>query len=389
MTLDAADLRAALRAAALRAADDPARDTATDRVPPAGTDRSAHADPPSAASGSDYAALARRVAAAGLMRRRPVVSVLRAGAAAGLSGIAWAVFAAAGATWWTLAVAVLLGVASTQLAFLGHDIAHRQVFRRRTASEVAGMLVGNLGVGMSLGWWVAKHTRHHANPNHEDHDPDVGTGALVWTVTQAARRNAALTRWLTRWLTRHQGTLFFPLTLLEGWNLHVVSAKEIATTPMRHRRWEATLMIAHAALYLGAVFSVLPIGMGLAFIAVHQASFGLYMGASFAPNHKGMPILTADDQLDYLRKQILTSRNVTGGRMIDVLLGGLNHQIEHHLFPSMPRAHLRAARPVVRQFCAEIGVPYVETGLLTSYREAIAHLNEVGATTATSTTIGE
>ena len=60
---------------------------------------------------------------------------------------------------------------------------------RRTASEVAGLLLGNLGVGMSLGWWVAKHTRHHANPNHEDHDPDVGAGALVWTMKQAAGRS--------------------------------------------------------------------------------------------------------------------------------------------------------------------------------------------------------
>ena len=82
---------------------------------------------------------------------------------------------------------------------------------------------------------------------------------------------------------------------------------------MRHRRWEAALMIAHIALYLTAVFLVLPVGMGLAFIAVHQAIFGLYMGASFAPNHKGMPVITADDELDFLRKQVLTSRNVTGG----------------------------------------------------------------------------
>jgi len=325
--------------------------------------------------GSDYAMLSRRIAAAGLMERRPFDYVIRSAVAVALFAAGWAAFAAIGASWWTLGIAVFLGFASTQLAFLGHDIAHRQVFRRRTASEVAGLLLGNLGVGMSVGWWVAKHTRHHANPNHEDHDPDVGTGALVWTMKQAAGRSNRL----TRWLTRRQGYLFFPLTLLEGLNLHVMGAREIATTRMRHRRWEAALMIAHVALYLTAVFLVLPFGMGLAFIAVHQAIFGLYMGASFAPNHKGMPVITADDQLDYLRKQVLTSRNVTGGRSVDFLLGGLNYQIEHHLFPNMPRAHLRRAQPIVREFCGEIGVPYVETGLFTSYRQAIEHLNEVGA----------
>jgi fatty acid desaturase len=278
-------------------------------------------------------------------------------------------------SWWQLAIAAFLGFATTQMAFLGHDIAHRQIFRTRGPSELAGLLLGNLGVGMSLAWWVGKHTRHHANPNHEDHDPDVGAGALVWTMKQAAGRNSAL----SRWLTRRQGTLFFPLVLLEGLNLHVAGAREILSTPIRHRRWEAALMFANFAIYLTAVFLVLPVGMGFAFIAVHQALFGLYMGSSFAPNHKGMPVLTADDELDFLRRQVLTSRNVTGSVAVDFMLGGLNYQIEHHLFPSMPRANLRRTQPIVRDFCAEIGVPYVETGLFDSYRQALSYLNEVGS----------
>ena len=61
------------------------------------------------------------------------------------------------------------------------------------------------------------------------------------------------------------------------------------------------------------------------------------MGCSFAPNHKGMPVLSAGHTLDFLRKQVLTSRNIRGGWFVDILLGGLNYQIEHHLFPSMPR----------------------------------------------------
>ena len=96
------------------------------------------------------------------------------------------------------------------------------------------------------------------------------------------------------------------------------------------------------------VFAVLPPGKALAFIAIHQGLWGVYMGMSFAPNHKGMPVLTADDKLDFLRKQVLTSRNVVGGPQVDVALGGLNYQIEHHLFPSMPRHNLRKAAPSSR-----------------------------------------
>jgi hypothetical protein len=79
--------------------------------------------------------------------------------------------------------------------------------------------------------------------------------------------------------------------------------------------------------------------------------------------------------------QGVTSRNVRGGRFVDLLLGGLNYQIEHHLFPSMPRPNLRRAQPLIAWFCAERGIRYAETGLLTSVRMVLGHLNEVAAGT--------
>ncbi|MEO3778120.1 acyl-CoA desaturase [Micromonospora sp. B11E3] len=336
---------------------------------------------PSARRGSDYAQLSRRIGAAGLLRRRPGGYAVRIALtlAAFLAG--WAAVPLVGDSWWQLLVAAGLAVATTQVAFLGHDAGHRQMFRRRGPSEVAGLLAGNLAAGLSYGWWVDKHNRHHANPNHADEDPDVGAGALVWTHEQAAA-----TRGFGRWLARRQAWLFFPMLLLEGLNLHVASVRALVgrgpdgrfATPVRHRAVEGLLLAAHAAGYLGLLFTVLSPGRALAFVAVHQGLWGLYMGCVFAPNHKGMPMPTADDDLDFLRRQVLTARNVRGGRFVDVALGGLNHQIEHHLFPNMPRGNLRRARPIVRAYCAERGLPYVETGLVESYRQALAHLHEVG-----------
>jgi fatty acid desaturase len=115
----------------------------------------------------------------------------------------------------------------------------------------------------------------------------------------------------------------------------------------------------------------------LVFVLVQQGLFGLYLGSSFAPNHKGMPILSADDDTDFLRRQVKTSRNVHGTWLVDLLLGGLNYQIEHHLFPSMPRVALRRARPIVRAYCRELDISYVETSLSNSYRQALAHLRTV------------
>lgn len=342
---------------------------------------------PESRRGSDYAELSRRVAAAGLMARRRGWYAVTATIVAALFVSGWAVVIAVGDSWWQLAMAAIMAVVTTQVAFLGHDAGHRQISSSRRLSEIAGLLAGNLAVGLSYGWWIDKHNRHHANPNHTEHDPDVGAGVLVWTEEQAAQ-----TRGAGRWLARRQAYLFFPLLLLEGPALRVASIRAVwgrepgtsarpgrYRTPMRHRRVEGLLLLVNALGYLGLLYTLLPPAKMVLFIAVHQGLWGLYMGCAFAPNHKGMPVLTAGDQLDFLRKQVLTSRNVRGGRVVDLALGGLNYQIEHHLFPSMPRANLRRAQPLVRAYCAERGIPYEETGLLDSYRQALRHLRAVGA----------
>ena len=91
-----------------------------------------------------------------------------------------------------------------------------------------------------------------------------------------------------------------------------------------------------------------------------------------------MPTLTEADELDFLRRQVLTSRNIRGGPVVDVVLGGLNYQIEHHLFPSMPRPNLRRAQPVVRRFCERNAVAYQEASAYSSYRDVLRHLRDVG-----------
>lgn len=306
------------------------------------------------------------------MKRRPGYYAVRMTLVTALYTAGWVAFVLVGPSWWILAVAAFLALAFGQVALLAHDVAHRQVFRLRGPSETAGRIAGAC-IGMGYEWWQDKHTRHHANPNHEGLDPDIAPDLLVWSQDQARAANG-LPRLIGRW----QAFLFFPLLTLEGLNLHVASARALANRSLKNRAWEGTLLFAHFAVYLTALFRMLPPGMAVAFIAVHQGLFGVYLGSVFAPNHKGMPILTGKDRPDFLRRQVLTSRNVRGGRFTDIVLGGLNHQIEHHLFPSMPSPNLRRARPIVRRHCEELGVAYLETGLLTSYRQALAGLHRAG-----------
>ncbi len=329
--------------------------------------------PLSETSGSDYARLSRKIAEAGLLERRPGYYAARITVVAVFYVGGWAAVALTGGSWWSLAAAAFLALVFGQVALLAHDAAHRQVFRRRRGSEVCGRIAG-AGIGMGYGWWQDKHTRHHANPNHEELDPDLDPDLLVWSQDQA-RAAKGLPRLIGRW----QAFLFFPLLTLEAFNLHVSSVKALANRSLKHRTLDGALLFAHFAVYVTVLLWLLPPGMAIAFLAVHQGLFGVYLGSVFAPNHKGMPILTGEDRPDFLRRQVLTSRNVRGGWFTDIALGGLNHQIEHHLFPSMPSPNLRKARTIVRRYCENLGVDYVETGLITSYRLALSSLHQAGA----------
>jgi fatty acid desaturase len=328
---------------------------------------------PRANTGSDFAELNRRVNAQGLMERRPAYYVLRLTLVSALVVAGWTAFFFIGSSWWTLLIAAFLAAAFAQLALVAHDLAHRQVFRTKRPSEIAGRIAGNLGIGMSYGWWMDKHTRHHNNPNHDELDPDVAPEVLIWATESALGRKG-----LKAFVTRHQAGLFFPLLTLLGVDLKVSSVKALrAGGVVKRPGLEGALLVIHAVVYLSTLFLVLSPLQAVAFILVHQALFGVYLGMTFAPNHKGMPHPTGDE--DYLRKQVLTSRNVRGGWFVDVALGGLNYQIEHHLFPGMPSVNLRKVQPIVQEYCAAIGVAYEQTGLIESYRQALRHLHEVGA----------
>ena len=280
-------------------------------------------------TGSDFAVLSRRISGEGLMQRRPAYYVARLSVVTLMFLGGWTAFFLIGSSWWQLVTAVFLAVTFAQVALVAHDLAHRQVFRTKRPSEFAGRLAGNLGIGMSYGWWMDKHTRHHNNPNHDDLDPDVAPEVLIWATESALGR-----RGLKGFITRHQAALFFPLLTLLAADLKVSSVKALRNGTVKRRGLEGTLLILHAVGYLAALLIVLSPLQAIAFLLVHQALFGVYLGMTFAPNHKGMPHPTGDE--DYLRKQVLTSRNVRGGWLTDVALGGLNYQIEHHLFPGMP-----------------------------------------------------
>jgi fatty acid desaturase len=317
------------------------------------------------------------VRATGLLDRRPGYYRVKITLTIFAFFAGWALFVLVGNSLTALAVAPLVGIMFTQLGFIGHDAGHNQVFSTRRRNRMLGLTVGNALIGLSFGWWVPKHNAHHAHPNEMGRDPDIGAEAALTSSGAPGDGRGPLASWLARW----QAPLFFPLMLLRSSGMHVLGTKRLLRRRDHAAAVEASLLMLHAALYLTVVLWVLSPLKALAFIAIQQAVFSLYLGISFAPNHKAMPLIESAAAAGFARRQVVTARNVRGGQFTTFMLGGLNYQIEHHLFPSMPRPNLRRVQGLVRDFCAATDLGYSEESFVESFRQIVHHLslNDAGA----------
>lgn len=323
---------------------------------------------------NEFFELAQRVKDEGLMERGASSYVARVIVLTLAFAGAFVAMFTLGDSLWQLAVAAIFGILLTQVAFLSHDGAHQQVFRTGKRNEWFGRVTGNLIVGLSYAWWTKKHGKHHANPNTIGKDGDIAPGALVFVAEDAAQRTGFM-----GWLARRQGWMFFPLLTLFAIALHYNALKTVFTAPkLKRRKTELAMLAVRLIGFPVLIFLAMSPGLALGFLAVQLVVFGVYMGGSFAPNHKGMPIIPKDSDMDFLRRQVLTSRNIKGGRAMDVAMGGLNLQVEHHLFPRMPSPNLHKVKPIVEEFCAEKGISYTATGLVQSYGMVVTYLNRVG-----------
>jgi len=322
----------------------------------------------------DYAALKRLIQEAGLLEKRPAYYVLSITTNTVLMIFCLVVLFTVGVVWAQALAAVGLAIVSGQLGFQLHDSGHRQMFVSGRKNAIVGLVTADLLLGMSYGWWVQKHNRHHGNPNDVDLDPDIKVGAIAYTDEQArARRGAG------RLAAMYQAYLFFPLTTFLAWSMHVTGLSYLIKESSRYRRLEFGLLAVHAVVYLTAMVYFLGPWSALMVVLIHKGIGGAYMASVFAPNHKGMPQTDSATRMDFVRTQVLTARNVRGHPLTDLWYGSLNYQIEHHLFPGMPRLNMRRAQPIIRQFCLEQGIEYYETSFLDSYRELLGFLNEIGA----------
>jgi fatty acid desaturase len=322
---------------------------------------------------ADYAQLRRAVMGARLLDRAYGYYALRGGSCgallAGAIGLCLAVVPSAG---WLPLAAPLLAFAVVQVALIGHDAGHQAVFRSARANHALGLACWSLVAGVGFWYWNDRHNRHHGHTNDADHDPDLqGEGLLA--VAYTAQDGASRTGW-RRLAVRHQ-TLLIPIVVALFAFAFRVEGTLFAWRRLRgsRRAIELALLAANAAAWLAA-FALLGWWAAALFL-VSQVVASVYLAAIIAPNHKGMPVWARGARLSFLERQVLSSRNIAPHPVSDFVFGGLNYQVEHHLFPTMPRVNFRRARAIVRPFCEARGLEYTEVGPLTSYRMVYSALS--------------
>jgi len=275
---------------------------------------------------------------------------------------------------WTVVAAILLAFTTNQLGVIGHDAGHLAVFRRERPNWALGHLCLSVLLGVSFWSWRDHHNQHHVLTNIQDEDPDLEFGG-VFTLSE---QKVAAQRGVRRWFTRYQAWFFVPIVMLTlDWGFRVGGWRYALVELRGWRRVNQVLLLLLSI----ALWASPALVLGWRWLAIYvgaQWVGNLYLGMVFAPNHKGMPTWTSGRKLSFLDRQVLSSCNVKSGPIADYVFSGLNYQIEHHLFPSMPRVNFCRAQPIVREFCRARGLPYEDLSVLGAYRQVFGALNQCG-----------
>lgn len=292
--------------------------------------------------------------------------------------------------WYIIALAAfLMALFWQQCGWLAHDFLHHQVFIKRNVNNMFGVLIGNIFQGFSVSWWKNKHNHHHAVPNVTDApsggDPDIATTPILFWSEKLVEGEL---QELPRWMLKNQAVLYWPVLcfariswLMQSIQYNVKKPNSNVTSLALYYAEIAGLALHHI-LFITLVIKVVALHgilKALTFAAMCQAWGGVLLGVVFAVGHNAMDVLTLDElrNVDFVRLQTRTTRNVDPHWFSDWFTGGLSYQVEHHVFPTIPRHHLPKVRKLFMAFCARHNIPYTSETLIGGNKAVMGILKQV------------
>ncbi len=284
----------------------------------------------------------------------------------------------ANSVWLALPLAASLGVAMAAIGFnIQHDGGHGAYSEHRWLNKLMAFSLDLLG-GSSYMWAFKHNTVHHTYPNITGYDDDIDLGIMGRLSPHAKKLSFHKFQHLYLWLLYG----FLPIKWQWYDDFHDVAVGRIGGYAYsRPKGWNLAGFIAGKALFfsLAIVLPLLlhPAWIVLAFYLVTSVVEGLTLSAVFQLPHcveeAGFPMPLEDSgriESDWAVHQLETTVDYAPrNRLLTWFVGGLNFQIEHHLFPQICHVHYTALAPLVRDTCSQFGLPYKVNP---SFRTALA-----------------
>jgi len=270
-------------------------------------------------------------------------------------------------TWMPYALGLFMTIIFTRAVFISHDILHTQYFKNKKLSFKLSYPFAAFILSNSSSWWDFKHNvNHHTWCNVPEKDEDIL--AMDGAFTPHNKGNSALLRtwkYVVFW-----GALFFmyPAFIAQSYSFAI----------KRKNYGELALMLLHWPIVWGPVFYFLPFADAITVFLTLYFVLSVWLSFGFITNHLGCEVFDKEESesLSWMELQMRTSRSLSGGKFIHWFYGGLNTQIEHHLFPKAPRFNLLKIKEMTQEFAKKHNIAYFETTPIEAYVQINNSLKE-------------
>lgn len=285
--------------------------------------------------------------------------------------------------------AVAMGFFFQQIAFVGHDAGHHQITHDQMTDEAIGVFIGNLFSGISIGWWKRSHNAHHVVTNSVTCDPDIQhlpvfavTDKFFKPVVSLYHNKTFSFDRISRFFVSNQHLLYYIIMGVARFNLYVQSFLHVFHMPYGYKRKFEIATIFIFWCWFSLLLSLIPSYAGMfAFLFISHFVAGLLhvqitlSHFSMATYH-GHPSGTYKSADSFFMSQMETTLNVSCSPYMDFFHGGLQFQIEHHLFPRVSRPYLRTLSSKIQSLCERHGVEYASLSFYDANKEVISALKE-------------
>ena len=287
-----------------------------------------------------------------------------------------------------VASSISMAVFWQQMAFIGHDIGHTAVTHDLKTDSLIGIFVGNMTTGISIGWWKKSHNAHHIVTNSVEFDPDIQhlpvlaiTDKFFQSVRSMYHEKILYFDGLAKFFVSYQHWLYYLIMGLARYNLYVQSFLLVFSLPRGQNKYFEIFGLVFFWTWYIYLCSFLPSWTSL-FIFVFVAHFlagilhiQITLSHFSMETYHGHP-LDAFKSSEFLLSQLATTMDIDCYPWLDFIHGGLQFQIEHHLFPRLPRHRLREAKVKIQELCRKHNITYRSKTFLEANLEIIQILKE-------------